>query len=158
MIQAIPLALREPVNTLAFDAETGLADSETERENRLFGKLGLLDRARRSIPGGIIGSLAQDAIEDFFHDDDHVDRAVLAVAVLLIVVRPGPAARRAARIEVARPEQDIAARRAHHRIRPGHRPPAWRLAFRRDAERRIVPGSSAGRCGAVLISARTSRW
>jgi undecaprenyl-diphosphatase len=84
MIQAIPHALREPVKTLAFDAETGAARSEIERQNRMFGKLGLLI-VIGSIPGGIVGLLSQDTIEDFFHNDDHVDRAVMTVAVLLII-------------------------------------------------------------------------
>jgi len=81
MVQAMPIALREPVKTLQYDAETGPPD---QAAHRTFGKLGLLI-VLASIPGGIIGLLSQGAIEEFFHDDDHVDRAVLAVAVLLIV-------------------------------------------------------------------------
>jgi undecaprenyl-diphosphatase len=84
MIAAIPLALRQPLRTLAFDAETGRAESDQEQINRRFGKLGLLI-VLASIPGGIVGLLAQDAIDEFFHDEDHVERAVVAVAMLLIV-------------------------------------------------------------------------
>jgi undecaprenyl-diphosphatase len=84
MIAAIPLALRQPLRTLAFDAETGTAESDQELINRRFGKLGLLI-VLASIPGGIVGLLAQGSIDDFFHNVDHVERAVLAVAILLIV-------------------------------------------------------------------------
>ncbi|CAN5795348.1 undecaprenyl-diphosphate phosphatase [soil metagenome] len=82
MIQAVPIALREPLTTLRYDAEAGAAASDETAANRTFGKLGLLI-VLASIPGGAVGLLAQGAIEEFFHDDDHVDRSVLSVAVLL---------------------------------------------------------------------------
>ncbi len=81
MIRAIPLALRHPLRVLR-SSESEVVPAGDERS--VFGKLGLLIVVG-SIPGGIVGILSQGAIDDFFHDDDNIDRAVAVVAILLIV-------------------------------------------------------------------------
>ncbi|MEZ4498520.1 MAG: undecaprenyl-diphosphatase UppP [Thermomicrobiales bacterium] len=81
MIQSIPLALRHPLATLQYVGDA--ADHDTH-ERSIAGKIGLLI-VLGSIPGGVIGLGAQQAIDDFFHDDVHIDRAVAVVAVLLMV-------------------------------------------------------------------------
>ncbi|MBX3070397.1 MAG: undecaprenyl-diphosphate phosphatase [Thermomicrobiales bacterium] len=81
MIVAIPLALRHPLRTLHY---AGTSDDPALHDRTVSGKIGLLI-VLGSIPGGIVGLLSQGAIDDFFHDADHVDRAVAAVAVLLIL-------------------------------------------------------------------------
>ena len=85
MIRAIPLALRHPVESLRYEpsaAEMVSGDPSTQRS--LSAKLGLLI-VLGSIPGGVLGLLSQTAIEDWFHDELHTDRAVVTVAILLMV-------------------------------------------------------------------------
>ncbi len=80
MIAAIPTALRHPVQTLQFNPAV---DSDIDSRHGTWGKLGLLI-VIGSVPAGIAGLLAEDAIDQFFHDPDNTDQAVAAVAVLLI--------------------------------------------------------------------------
>ncbi len=82
MIRAIPVALRHPVATLG--ASGDVADEDSDGRRSLAGKLGLLI-VLGSIPAGIAGLLGEQAIDDYFHDDAHIDRAVATVAILLIV-------------------------------------------------------------------------
>lgn len=74
MIQAIPLALR---------SGPALLRGETVDHPRSFdARLGLLI-VIGSIPGGIVGLVANSEIDDFFHSDSHQDRAMLVIAALL---------------------------------------------------------------------------
>lgn len=82
MIRAIPLALRHPVATL--QAPDNPLDDDHDGHRALAGKLGLLI-VIGSIPAGIVGLLAEQAIDEYFHHDAHIDRAVATVATLLIV-------------------------------------------------------------------------
>jgi len=82
MIRAIPTALRNPIATLA---ERGATDETIAGDQRsVFGKLGLLI-VIASIPAGIVGLLAENAIDEYFHDEANIDQAVATVAILLIV-------------------------------------------------------------------------
>jgi undecaprenyl-diphosphatase len=74
MIRAIPLAL---VNIRAF-----LRGETVEHPLAPDARLGLLI-VIGCIPGGIVGLLADDAIDEFFHSDSHKDRAMVVIAVLL---------------------------------------------------------------------------
>jgi len=76
MIQAIPLALR---------SAPALLRGETIDHPLAFdARLGLLIVVG-SIPGGLVGLLANSTLERFFHSDTHQDRAILVIATLLAV-------------------------------------------------------------------------
>ena len=53
-----------------------------EDEQTFFARLGLLI-VIGSIPGGVIGLLAQERLDDFFHSDTNENRAIVIIAVLL---------------------------------------------------------------------------
>ncbi len=76
MVKAIPLVLRKRTTLLKSSAE--------EDEQTFYARLGLLI-VIGSIPGGIIGLLAQDRIDDFFHSDTNENRAIVIIAVLLAI-------------------------------------------------------------------------
>ncbi len=74
MIKAIPLVFQKRTALLR---PTGEEDEQT-----FFARLGLLI-VIGSIPGGIIGLLAQNRIDDFFHGGTNENRAILVIAILL---------------------------------------------------------------------------
>ncbi|HET7055882.1 MAG TPA: undecaprenyl-diphosphate phosphatase [Thermomicrobiales bacterium] len=74
MIRAVPLALRNLVPLLRGEA----VDDPLAPDARL----GLLI-VIGSIPGGILGLAANDAIDRFFHSESHQDRAMIVIAILL---------------------------------------------------------------------------
>ncbi len=80
MLLAIPVALRSPLQTLSYKAET--VDPDPSDERKTFAKLGLLI-VFASIPGGIVGLLAAGSIDDMFHDPANIQRAVVIIAILL---------------------------------------------------------------------------
>lgn len=76
MILAIPLALRSGPSLLRGE--------EIDHPLAFDARLGLLIVAG-SIPGGVVGLLANSALDDFFHAETRQDRAVLVIAALLAV-------------------------------------------------------------------------
>ena len=74
MIKAIPLVFQKRTALLRPTSE--------EDEQTVFARLGLLI-VIGSIPGGIIGLLAQSRIDDFFHGDTNQNRAIVVIAILL---------------------------------------------------------------------------
>ncbi len=75
MIKAIPIVLAK-AHRIAQSA------SENEDEQTFFARLGLLI-VIGSIPGGVIGLVAQSRIDDFFHGDTNQSRAIVVIAILL---------------------------------------------------------------------------
>lgn len=78
MVVAVPTALRRPD---ALFRKPAAVTSPRERDARLVWLLII-----GSIPGGVAGLLLQDRIDSFFHDDAHLDRAVLLIAIVLAAV------------------------------------------------------------------------
>lgn len=76
MIRAIPLALRA--------GPALLRGEEVDSPKAFDARLGLLIVVG-SIPGGVVGLLANSALDDFFHSENGQDRAVLVIAALLAV-------------------------------------------------------------------------
>lgn len=74
MIRAIPEILRKRTALLK--------PSTDETEQTVFARLALLI-VIGSIPGGIIGLLAQSKIDDFFHSDSNENRAIIVIAIFL---------------------------------------------------------------------------
>jgi undecaprenyl-diphosphatase len=74
MIKAIPVVLQKRTALLKSDPD--------EDEQTFFARLGLLI-VIGSIPGGVIGLLAQSRIDDLFHSDTNQNRAIVAIAILL---------------------------------------------------------------------------
>lgn len=74
MALALPRALRGPVAVVRGDAED-------DRDARLA-----LLIAIGTVPGAVIGLLAEGAIADFFHGDDHETLAIALIAVLLMAL------------------------------------------------------------------------
>jgi undecaprenyl-diphosphatase len=74
MIKAIPIVLQTRTALLK--------PSDDEDEQTFFARLGLLI-VIGSIPGGVIGLLAQSRIDDLFHSDGNQNRAIIAIAILL---------------------------------------------------------------------------
>jgi undecaprenyl-diphosphatase len=74
MVRAIPLALRQAIPLLR--------GHSIEHPLAMDARLGLLITLG-CIPGGVVGLLGEDAINDFFHSDTHRDRAMLIMAFLL---------------------------------------------------------------------------
>ena len=77
LIRVIPYALSKPLPILR--GESG------EDDRDIWARLGLLI-VIMSIPGGIVGVLFQDAIDEFFHTDETSSRAIAVIATMLIVV------------------------------------------------------------------------
>jgi undecaprenyl-diphosphatase len=77
IVLAVPDALRRP--RALFETENGKW-TERDRSARLAWLLAI-----GSIPGGIVGLLAQNTIDDFFHGDSHEDLAIALIAVMLIL-------------------------------------------------------------------------
>ena len=77
LIAALPTAVRNP--HLAF-SDPSPRDSTDTQHARL-----VLLLIIGCIPGGIAGLLLQNTIDDFFHDAAHCDRAIVIIAILLIV-------------------------------------------------------------------------
>lgn len=77
LIRVIPYALSKPMPILK--GESGEEDRDT------WARLGLLI-VIMSIPGGIVGLLFSDRIDDFFHTDENSSRAIAVIATMLIVV------------------------------------------------------------------------
>jgi undecaprenyl-diphosphatase len=75
IIRAIPTMLRKNVSLLK-------APSPEDTDDTFFARLGLLI-VIGSIPGGIVGLLAQNRIDDFFHSDTNENRAIVVIAILL---------------------------------------------------------------------------
>ncbi|CAN5579399.1 undecaprenyl-diphosphate phosphatase [soil metagenome] len=80
MLQAIPVALRSPLQTLWYRTET--TENEHSDDRHVYAKLGLLI-VFASVPGGIAGLLAAGSIDDMFHDPDNIQRAVVIIAIML---------------------------------------------------------------------------
>jgi undecaprenyl-diphosphatase len=76
MVVAIPIALR--------NLGTILRGEEVDHPRALDARLGVLI-AIGSIPGGVAGLAFNDKIDEFFHSEDHQDRAMLIIAFLLAV-------------------------------------------------------------------------
>jgi undecaprenyl-diphosphatase len=74
MVHAIPLALRQAIPLLR--------GRSIDHPLAMDARLGLLITLG-CIPGGVVGLLGEDAINDFFHSDTHRDRAMLIMALLL---------------------------------------------------------------------------
>ena len=74
MIKAIPIVLRKRT--------TLLNPAVDEDEQTFYARLGLLI-VIGSIPGGIIGLLAQSRIDNLFHSDSNESRAIVVIAILL---------------------------------------------------------------------------
>ncbi len=77
LVRAIPYALSKPMPILR--GESG----DTERDS--WARLGILI-VILSIPGGIVGLLFSDQIDEFFHTDENSTRAIAVIATMLIVV------------------------------------------------------------------------
>lgn len=77
LIRVIPYALSKPVPILKGDS--GYDERDT------WARLGLLILIM-SIPGGIVGLLFSDRIDDFFHTDENSSRAIAVIATMLILV------------------------------------------------------------------------
>lgn len=77
LVRAIPYALSKPLPILK--GESGQEDRDT------WARLGLLIIIM-SIPGGIVGVLFSDRIENFFHTDENSSRAIAVIAAMLILV------------------------------------------------------------------------
>lgn len=80
MVLAVPTALSRPLALLSHAPEgtDGLSPGR-ERDARLA-----LLLIVGSIPGGIVGLLAQEQIEDFFHGDGNRPLSVIVIALLLM--------------------------------------------------------------------------
>jgi undecaprenyl-diphosphatase len=76
MLLAVPDALRRPSVYLRNTVGT---QSERDRSARLAWLIAI-----GCIPGGVVGLLAQDRIDEFFHGDDHQDLAIALIAIALI--------------------------------------------------------------------------
>src|SRR6478752_4605371 len=74
MIKAIPLVLQKRTALLR--------STEEQDEQTFFARLGLLI-VIGSIPGGVIGLLAQSRIDDLFHSDTNESRAIVVIAIFL---------------------------------------------------------------------------
>jgi undecaprenyl-diphosphatase len=74
IVRAVPTILRRRTALLR--------PAASEDQQTFFARLGLL-LIIGSIPGGIIGLLAESRIEDFFHSVEHEDRAIVIIAILL---------------------------------------------------------------------------
>lgn len=77
LVKVIPYALSKPMPILK--GETGEGERDT------WARLGLLI-VIMSIPGGIVGLLFNDKVEEFFHTTDNSSRAIAVIATMLIVV------------------------------------------------------------------------
>lgn len=77
LVKVIPYALSKPMPILK--GETGEGERDT------WARLGLLI-VIMSIPGGIVGLLFNDKVEEFFHTADNSSRAIAVIATMLIVV------------------------------------------------------------------------
>lgn len=77
LVRVIPYALSKPVPILKGESGDGERDT--------WARLGLLI-VIMSIPGGLVGLLFSDRIEDFFHTEDNSSRAIAVIATMLIVV------------------------------------------------------------------------
>lgn len=77
LIRVIPYAVSKPLPILK--GESG------EEERDTWARLGLLI-VIMSVPGGIVGLLFSDRIEEFFHTDDNSGRAIAVIATMLIVI------------------------------------------------------------------------
>ncbi|MEZ4506236.1 MAG: undecaprenyl-diphosphatase UppP [Thermomicrobiales bacterium] len=75
IFRAIPTMLRKNVSLLK-GPEPG------ESDDTFYARLGILI-VIGSIPGGVIGLLFQDRLDDFFHSDTNEERAIIVIAVLL---------------------------------------------------------------------------
>lgn len=76
MLLAVPRALRGPAGLLRSDPE------EMGKED-LAARLALL-LILGSIPGGIVGLIAADAIDGFFHGGDHKSLSIALIAIMLM--------------------------------------------------------------------------
>lgn len=77
LVQAIPYALSKPVPILK-----GQSGND---ERDMWARLGLII-VIMSIPGGIVGLLLSDQIDEFFHTDETSTRAIAVIAAMLIIV------------------------------------------------------------------------
>jgi undecaprenyl-diphosphatase len=83
MLRAVPTALSRPISLLTGDPLADDADGTgicRERDARLALLLIL-----GSIPGGIVGVLAQRRLEGFFHDDSERPFSIVVIVALLVV-------------------------------------------------------------------------
>ena len=82
MTLAIPAALARPGDLLRDPAPAWpRAASSTEQQARL-----VLLIAIATVPGLLTGLFGQEALESFFRSDDHQDRAIAVIALLLIAI------------------------------------------------------------------------
>ena len=77
MLLAVPDALRKPGALLREHVEL---TTERDRSARLAWLLVI-----GSIPGGIVGVVAQDRIDDFFHGGEHKTRSIVLIALALML-------------------------------------------------------------------------
>lgn len=77
LIRVIPYAVSKPLPILK--GESG------EEERDTWARLGLLI-VIMSIPGGIVGLLFSDRIDEFFHTDSNSTRAIAVIAAMLIII------------------------------------------------------------------------
>lgn len=77
LVRVIPYALSKPLPILK--GESG------EEERDMWARLGLLI-VIMSIPGGLVGLLFSDNIEEFFHTSETSTRAIAVIAAMLIIV------------------------------------------------------------------------
>lgn len=75
IFRAIPTMLRKNASLLK-GPEPG------ESDDTFYARLGILI-VIGSIPGGVIGLLFQDRLDDFFHSDTNEERAIIVIAILL---------------------------------------------------------------------------
>ncbi len=75
MVRAIPVILRKRMALLK-------AGAPGEDDDTFYARLALL-LVVGSIPGGIAGLLGESKIDALFHPESHMDRAIVAIAILL---------------------------------------------------------------------------
>lgn len=76
MVKSIPIILTKRTALLR--------PTESEDEETFFARLGLLI-VLGSIPGGVLGLLVADRVDEFFHGDINQNRAIVVIATLLAV-------------------------------------------------------------------------
>jgi undecaprenyl-diphosphatase len=84
MVLAVPTALSRPLALLrsapSENPETSVGPPQNRESDARLALLLIVG----SIPGGIVGLLAQGAIEDYFHSDSHRTLSIVVIAILLM--------------------------------------------------------------------------
>lgn len=85
MLLAVPTAVRKPLTLLRMDpSATANAPMGSEESRDGDARLALL-LIVGSIPGGIVGLLAQGWLDDFFHSDSHRTTSIVVIALFLMI-------------------------------------------------------------------------